>query len=209
MAKLSFSPYLPNSPVSPTFMGPFIALCFALLANVAKLSFSPYLPNSPVSPIFMGPPYCFVLCLVGDSGKIVIFAIFAKFASIANLYGPPHCFVLWHVGDCGKIVIFAIFGKFAIMFSCLPFLLLRAFLDISPIRPKQYCLQLDIALWCKNQIEHSTWDESLLLCNCTCSLECSSLSTLAGLSYHICVFKASPSSQHQHCTDEAQRRPYF
>ena len=38
----------------------------------------------------------------------------------------------------------------------------------------------------------------------------SSLSTLAGLSYHICgklevAFKASPSSQHQHCTDEAQK----
>ena len=67
-------------------------------------------------------------------------------------------------------------------------------------------------LWCKNQIEHSIWDESLLLCNCACSLEYSSLSTLAGLSYHICgklevAFKASPSSQHQHqhCTDEAQK----
>ena len=50
----------------------------------------------------------------------------------------------------------------------------------------------------------------LLLCNCACSLEYSSLSTLAGLSYHICgklevAFKASPSSQHQHCTDEAQK----
>ena len=67
-----------------------------------------------------------------------------------------------------------------------------------------------IALWCKNQIEHSIWDESLLLCNCACSLEYSSLSTLAGLSYHICgklevAFKASPSSQHQHCSDEAQK----
>ena len=71
-------------------------------------------------------------------------------------------------------------------------------------------IQLDIALWCKNQIEHSIWDESLLLCNCACSLEYSSLSTLAGLSYHFCgklevAFKASPSSQHQHCTDEAQK----
>ena len=33
---------------------------------------------------------------------------------------------------------------------------------------------------------------------------------MAGLSYHICgklkvAFKASPSSQHQHCTDEAQK----
>ena len=81
---------------------------------------------------------------------------------------------------------------------------------MRPRRPKQYCLQLYIALWCKNQIEHSIWDESLLLCNCACSLEYSSLSTLAGLSYHICgklevAFKASPSSQHQHCTDEAQK----
>ena len=45
--------------------------------------------------------------------------------------------------------------------------------------------------------------------NCARSLEYSSSSTLAGLSYHICgklevAFKASPSSQHQHCTDEAQ-----
>ena len=75
---------------------------------------------------------------------------------------------------------------------------------------KKYCLQLDIALWCKNQIEHSIWDESLLFSNCACSLEYSSSSTLAGLSYHICgklevAFKASPSSQHQHCTDEAQK----
>ena len=57
---------------------------------------------------------------------------------------------------------------------------------------------------------YTIWDESLLLCNCACSLEYSSLSTLAGLSYHICgklevAFKASPSSQHQHCTDEAQK----
>ena len=67
-----------------------------------------------------------------------------------------------------------------------------------------------IALRCKNQIEHSIWDESLLFNNCARSLEYSSSSTLAGLSYHICgklevAFKASPSSQHQHCTDEAQK----
>ena len=73
-----------------------------------------------------------------------------------------------------------------------------------------YSIYIYIALWCKNQIEHSIWDESLLLSNCACSLEYSSLSTLAGLSYHICgklevAFKASPSSQHQHCTDEAQK----
>ena len=73
-----------------------------------------------------------MLCLVGDCGNTVILAIFAEFASIANFYGPPHCFVLCPVGDSGKIiVIFAIFAKFALMFSFLPFLLFRAFLDIS------------------------------------------------------------------------------
>ena len=81
---------------------------------------------------------------------------------------------------------------------------------MRPRRRKQYCLQLDIALSCKKQIEHSIWDESLLFSNCARSLEYSSSSTLAGLSYHICgklevAFKASPSSQHQHCTDEAQK----
>ena len=65
-------------------------------------------------------------------------------------------------------------------------------------------------LWCKNQNEHSVWDESLLFSNCARSLEYSSSSTLVGLSYHICgklevALKASPSSQHQHCTDEAQK----
>ena len=58
-AKLSFSPYLPNSPVSPTFMGPLIALCFALLAILAKLSFLPYLPNSPLCSLF-----CHFCCCV-------------------------------------------------------------------------------------------------------------------------------------------------
>ena len=81
---------------------------------------------------------------------------------------------------------------------------------MRPRRPKQYCLQLDIALWCKNKIGHSIWDEFLLFCICARSLEYSSSSTLAGLSYHICgklevAFKASPSSQYQHCTAEAQK----
>ena len=89
MAKLSFSPYLPNSPLSPTFMGPLdTALCFASLAIVAKLSFSPYLPNSPLSPTFMGPLLCFVFCLVGDCGKIVIFAILPNSPFSPTFMGP-------------------------------------------------------------------------------------------------------------------------
>ena len=81
---------------------------------------------------------------------------------------------------------------------------------LSYQKKKKYCLQLDIALWCKNQIEHFIWDESLLLSNCACSLEYSSWSTLAGLIYHICgklevVFKASHLTPQQHCTDKAEK----
>ena len=46
--------------------------------------------------------------------------------------GPLYRFVLCLVGDCGKIVIFAIFAKFANIISFLQFLLLCAFLDMSP-----------------------------------------------------------------------------
>ena len=112
VAKLSFSPYLPNSPVSPTFMGPLIALCFALLAIVAKLSFSPYLPNLPVSPTFVDPLTALCFALLAIVAKLSFFPyIFAKFASIANFYGPPYCFLLCPIGDCGKNVILAIFAK--------------------------------------------------------------------------------------------------
>ena len=80
---------------------PFIALCFALLTIVEKLLVSSYLPNSPNSP------------------------------HSPTSRGPLHCFVLCLVGDCGKVVSFVIFAKFANVFSFLPFLFLRAFLDIS------------------------------------------------------------------------------
>ena len=106
-----------------------------------------------------------------------------------------------------------------VLFDLCPFVVyhVRIFVNIflmvgliNLLKEKKNCLQLHIALWCKNQIEHSIWDESLLLSNCARSLEYSSSSTLAGLSYHICgklevAFKGSPSSQHQHCTDEAQK----
>ena len=54
-----FAIYLPNSPHSTTCMGPLIALCLALLANVAKLSFSPYSPSSPTFSHF-----CYFCCCV-------------------------------------------------------------------------------------------------------------------------------------------------
>ena len=59
------------------------------------------------------------------------FRYICQICQYRQIYGLPHCFVLCLVADCGNIVIFAVYAKFAIMFSFLPFLLLRAFLDIS------------------------------------------------------------------------------
>ena len=112
VAKLSFSPYLPNSLLSPTFMGPLHCFLFFLVGEfVAKLSFSPYLPNSPLSPTFMGPLRCFVLCLVGVCAKLSFSPFLANSPLSSTFMGPLHCFMFFLVGDCGKIVIFAIFAK--------------------------------------------------------------------------------------------------
>ena len=91
VAKLSFSPYLPNSPLSPTFVGPLHCFVLCLVGDCGKISFSPYLPNSPVSKSFMGPLIASFLSALPrcNCGKIVIFAIFPKFASFANFCGPP------------------------------------------------------------------------------------------------------------------------
>ena len=110
VAKLSFSPYLPNSPLSPTFMGPLHCFVLCLVDDCSKIVIFAIFAKFAAFANFMGLLHCFVLCLVGDCGKIVIFAIFAKFAAFANFYGAPSLLCL--VGDCGKIVIFAIFAKF-------------------------------------------------------------------------------------------------
>ena len=114
VAKLSFSPYLPNSPLSLTFMGPLhcFVLClvldcgkiviFAIFAKFANFYGAPSLLCTlprwrlwqnchfrhiwQIRQLLWGPLHYFVFCLVGDCGKIVIFAIFAKFA---NFYGAP------------------------------------------------------------------------------------------------------------------------
>ena len=87
--KLSFSPYLPNSPLSPTFMGPLHCFVLCLVGDCGKIVIFAIFAKFAASPTFMGPLHCFVLCLVGDCGKIVIFAIFARFAAFANFYGAP------------------------------------------------------------------------------------------------------------------------
>ena len=89
----------------------------------------------PVSPTFMGSLIALYFALLANVAKLSFSPYLPNSPVSPTFMGPPHCFVLCHVGDCGKIVIFAIFAKFAIMFSFLPFLLLRAFLDIFGVEP--------------------------------------------------------------------------
>ena len=93
VAKLSCSPYLPNSPLRQRLLGPYTALCFNSFAIVAKLSVLPYLQNSPLLPTCVGPLYRFVFCLVGDCGKIVIFAYLPNSPLSPTSIGPLDCFV--------------------------------------------------------------------------------------------------------------------
>ena len=101
VAKLSFSPYLPNSPVSPTFMGPLHCFVLCPVGDCGKIVIFAIFAKFASIANFYGLPHCFVLCLVGDCGNIVIFVIFAKFPSIANFYESPSllcalpCWRLW------------------------------------------------------------------------------------------------------------------
>ena len=89
VAKLSFSPYLPNSPLSPTFMSPLHCFVFCLVGDCGKIVIFAIFAKFAAFANFYGPPSLLYALLVSDCGKIVIFAILAKFAAFANFYGPP------------------------------------------------------------------------------------------------------------------------
>ena len=89
VAKLSFSPYLPNSPLSSTFMGPLHCFVLFLVGDCGKIVIFAIFAKFADFANFYGPPSLLCVFLVGDCGKIVIFAIFAKFTAFANFYGPP------------------------------------------------------------------------------------------------------------------------
>ena len=85
----SFSPYLPNSPLSPTFMSPLHCFVLSFVVDCDKIVIFAIFAKFATFVNFYGPLHGFVHCLVGDCGKIVMFGIFAKFAAFANFYGPP------------------------------------------------------------------------------------------------------------------------
>ena len=60
VAKLSFLPYLPNSPISPTFMGPLYCFLVCLVGDCGKIVIFAIFANFACFEIFYGPPHCFI-----------------------------------------------------------------------------------------------------------------------------------------------------
>ena len=147
VAKLSFSPYLPNSPFSPTFMGPLYCFVLCLVGDCGKIVIFAIFAKFAAFANVYGAPFT-ALCFA--SLAIVAKLSFSPYLPNSPLsptfMGPLHCFVLCLVGDCGKIVIFAIFAKFAIIISFLQFLLLCAFLDISHFSSQSFD-RWDFLIW--------------------------------------------------------------
>ena len=56
VAKLSFSPYLPNSPLSPTFMGPLHCFVFCLVGDCGKIVIFAIFAKFAAFANFYGPP---------------------------------------------------------------------------------------------------------------------------------------------------------
>ena len=113
VAKLSFSPHLPNSPLSPTFMGPLHCFVFCLVGDWQNCHFRHICQIRRFCQLLWAP--FTALCFA--SSAIVAKLSFSPYLPNSPLsptfMGPLHCFVFCLVGDCGKIVIFATFAKFA------------------------------------------------------------------------------------------------
>ena len=60
VAKLSFSPYLPNLPLSPTFMGPLHCFVLCLVGDCGKIVIFAIFAKFACFEIFYGPPHCFI-----------------------------------------------------------------------------------------------------------------------------------------------------
>ena len=114
VAKLSFSPYLPNSLLSPTFMGPLHCFVLCLVGDCGKIVIFAIFAKFAAFANFYGAPI--LLCAL-PRWRLCQTCHFRHICQIRRfrqlLWGPLYCFVLCLVGDCGKIVIFAIFAKFA------------------------------------------------------------------------------------------------
>ena len=116
VAKLSFSPYLPNSALSPTFRGPLYCFVVCLVGDCGKIVILAIFAKFAAFANFYGAPsllcaLCFASLAIVE--KLSFLSYLPNSALSPTFMGPLYRFVLCLVSDCGKIVIFAIFAKFA------------------------------------------------------------------------------------------------
>ena len=114
VAKLSFSPYLPNSPLSPTFMGPLHCFLFFLVGDWQNCHFRHICQIRRYRQLLWAPFTALCFALLAIVAKLSFLPYLPNLPLSPTFMGPLHCFVFCLVGDCGKIVIFAIFAKFAV-----------------------------------------------------------------------------------------------
>ena len=145
VANLSFSPSLPNSPLSPTVMGPLYCFVLCLVGDCGKIVIFAIFAKFAVFANFYGAPI--LLCAL-RRWRLWQNCHFRHICQIRRfrqlLWGPYTALCFASLAIVGKIVIFAIFAKFANIISFLQFLLLCAFLDIShklPMKNKQLQLK--------------------------------------------------------------------
>ena len=115
VAKLSFSPYLPNSPFSPTFMGPLYCFVLCIVGDCGKIVIFAIFAKFAAFANCYGPPLLLCALPRWRLWQNCHFHHICQIRRFRQLFvGPLYCFVLCLVGDCGKIIIFAIFAKFAV-----------------------------------------------------------------------------------------------
>ena len=113
VAKLSFSPYLPNSPLSPTFMGPLYCFVLCLVGDCGKNVIFAIFAKFAAFANFYGAPILLCALPRWRLWQNCHFRHICQIRCFRQLLWAPFNAFFFLVGDCGKIVIFAIFAKFA------------------------------------------------------------------------------------------------
>ena len=114
VAKLSFSPYLPNFAAFANFYGAPSLLCVLPRWRLwQNCHFRRICQIRRFRQLLWGPYTALCFASLAIVAKLS-FSPYLPNSPLSPMFmGPLHCFVLCLVGDCGKIVIFAIFAKFA------------------------------------------------------------------------------------------------
>ena len=89
VAKLSFSPYFPNSPLSPTFMGPLYYFVLCLVGDCGKIVIFAIFAKFAAFPNFYGAPILLCALPRWRLWQYCHFRHICKFPAFPNFYGAP------------------------------------------------------------------------------------------------------------------------